>query len=104
MCGDGAEQGLLDDSPIIAHEDVSLRNRIAQERDEGIRRIQGQVHEVNQIFRDLASIVQDQGQQFESIESQTETAAMNTKETVQELKKASDRQRASRERLCCMLA
>merc|ERR1712217_232837 len=85
-------------------EDVTIRNRIAQEREEGIRRIQGQVSEVNQIFRDLASIVQEQGTQFESIENQAESSCSNTKQAVTELKKAVDRQRGTRERLCCMLA
>lgn len=110
-CGDDVEQGLLDDSDCATssrlssmQEDLTIRNRIAQEREEGIRRIQGQVSEVNQIFRDLASIVQDQGNQFESIENQAESSASNTKQAVTELKKAVARQRGSRERLCCMLA
>lgn len=110
-CGDDVEHGLLDDSDAATscrlssmQEDATIRNRIAQEREEGIRRIQGQVSEVNQIFRDLASIVQEQGSQFESIENQAESSASNTKQAVTELKKAVDRQRGTRERLCCMLA
>jgi len=108
--GDDMETGLLDDAEVMAttqaQEDATLRIRacIAQEREEGIRRIQNQVSEVNQMFRDLASIVQEQGQQFESIERQAETAAVSTKQAVQELRKAVDRQRGTRERLCCMLA
>jgi len=104
------EVGLLDDSAIAKasqlqqQEDAGIRNRIAQEREEGIRRIQNQVSEVNQIFRDLASIVQEQGVQFETIEQQAETAQSNTKHAVKELRKAVDRQRGTRERLCCMLA
>lgn len=99
------EHGLLDDAPAQAMaQDLDIQNRIAHEREEGIRRIQGQVAEVTQIFRDLASIVSDQGQQFETIEEQAETAASSTKQTVRELKKAADRQRSQRERLCCMLA
>lgn len=100
------EQGLLDDSSEVSgmgHE-LAIENRIAHEREEGIRRIQSQVSEVNQIFRDLASIVHEQGQQFETIEQQAESSATNTKQAVRELKKAADRQRSQRERLCCMLA
>merc|ERR1712217_368379 len=59
---------------------------------------------MGQIFRDLASIVQDQGVQFESIENQAESSSANTKQAVTELKKAVDRQKGARERLCCMLA
>jgi len=111
---DDCERGLLDDSvasrdqacmQVQAQEqDATIRNRIAQEREEGIKRIQCQVSEVNQIFRDLASIVADQGQQIGSIESQAETTASSTKQAVQELKKAVDRQRGAREKLCCLLA
>lgn len=106
-----AETGLLDDHEVcgvttMVQEDATLRIRatIAQERDEGIRRIQCQVSEVNQMFRDLASIVVEQGQQFESIERGAADAAGATKQAAQELRKAVDRQRGTRERLCCMLA
>lgn len=100
------EHGLLDDSPEVANmgQDLAIENRIAHEREEGIRRIQSQVSEVNQIFRDLASIVNEQGQQFTTIEEQAEASSSNTKQAVRELKKTSDRQRSQRERLCCMLA
>mmetsp|Transcript_4504 Transcript_4504/g.12330 ORF Transcript_4504/g.12330 Transcript_4504/m.12330 type:complete len:304 (-) Transcript_4504:223-1134(-) len=104
---DMMETGLLDDSATLVQEDdatLRIRHSIAREREEGIRRIQGQVSEVNQMFRDLASIVQEQGHQFESIERHAETAAASTKQAVQELRKAVDRQRGSRERMCCMLA
>mmetsp|Transcript_105201 Transcript_105201/g.280043 ORF Transcript_105201/g.280043 Transcript_105201/m.280043 type:complete len:356 (-) Transcript_105201:160-1227(-) len=107
---DEVEHGLLDDDSTqqacrvsTYHEDSSIRNRIAHERDEGIRRIQSQVSEVNQIIKDLASIVVDQGSQIESIEGQAESSSTNTKQAVQELRKAVDRQRGTREKLCCML-
>lgn len=110
FCGEhDVEHGLLDDaenSQVLRTslaEDVTIRNRIAQEREEGIRRIQTQVHEVNQIFRDLASMVQEQDAQFESIEGMAQAASSETKLAVNELRKAADRQRGSRERLCCML-
>merc|ERR1711870_139773 len=85
-------------------EEAALRQRVALEREEGIRRIQGQGSEVNQIFKDLASIVSDQGQQFESLENNAHDASSSTREAVQELKKAVAREGVSRERLCCMLA
>lgn len=110
FCGEhDVEHGLLDDadnSQVLRSslaEDVTIRNRIAQEREEGIRRIQSQVHEVNQIFRDLASIVQEQDAQFESIEGFAQAASSETKLAVSELRKAAERQHGSRERLCCML-
>ena len=94
------EHGLHDE---VQCQDAVIRSRIAQEREEGIRRIQGQVHEVNQIFRDLASIVQEQGNDIESIEHSADSASRESKQAASELRKAADRQRGSRERLCCML-
>lgn len=94
------EHGLHDE---VQCQDAVIRSRIAQEREEGIRRIQGQVHEVNQIFRDLASIVHEQGNDIESIEHSADSASRESKQAASELRKAADRQRGSRERLCCML-
>lgn len=89
--------------------------RIAQEREEGIRRaeklakaaarrIQSQVHEVNQIFRDLvpsalagletleASIVHEQGNDIESIEHSADTAARESKQVgIRSLRNARER-------------
>jgi len=115
MCDDqeadvDEEQGLLDDSDLARAymedtqtQDLSIQNNIAHEREDGIRRIQSQVAEVNQIFRDLASIVSEQGKQFESIEESAEMSVQNTKDAGKELKKAMERQRSQRERMCCML-
>lgn len=110
MCGDQGssmsdeEHCLLAPSEVaVIGEDVAIQNRMAIERQEGIKRIQSQVTEVNQMFRDLASMVSDQGQHFETIEQQAETASSNTKDVVKELKKTSERQRSHFERLCCML-
>eukprot|EP00927_Polykrikos_kofoidii_P079487 TRINITY_DN7626_c0_g1_i4.p1 TRINITY_DN7626_c0_g1~~TRINITY_DN7626_c0_g1_i4.p1 ORF type:complete len:305 (-),score=52.56 TRINITY_DN7626_c0_g1_i4:140-1054(-) len=103
------ENGLLNDSDhqdyhmSQMHEDVTMQSRVAQEREEGIRRIQNQVADVNQIFRDLASIVNEQGQQFETIENQTEASATNTKHAVRDLKKAVDNQRPQQGRVFCAL-
>merc|ERR1712232_236155 len=51
----------------------------------------------------LASIVTEQGQQFETIENCAESASVNTSEATKEVKKALDRQRSQREHLCCLL-
>jgi len=102
------EVGLLDDSCRTSElqsmvEDSGIQNRVAREREEGIQRIRSSVSEVNQMFRDLASIVVEQGQQFHSIEDQVQSAASSSKGAVRELKTASDRQRASRERFFCLV-
>mmetsp|Transcript_11751 Transcript_11751/g.26218 ORF Transcript_11751/g.26218 Transcript_11751/m.26218 type:complete len:432 (+) Transcript_11751:53-1348(+) len=107
--GDDEERGLLNASMQAqcqqsVEEDIGMRQRISQEREEGIRRIQNQVLEVNQIFRDLASIVQEHDKHLDSIEYQAEKTAVSAREATKELRKSVDRQRGTRERLCCMLA
>eukprot|EP00928_Gymnodinium_smaydae_P071064 TRINITY_DN54746_c0_g1_i1.p1 TRINITY_DN54746_c0_g1~~TRINITY_DN54746_c0_g1_i1.p1 ORF type:complete len:295 (-),score=55.08 TRINITY_DN54746_c0_g1_i1:174-1058(-) len=104
------ESGLLTDmgggaqgSHLLLNEEVAMQSSLARDREDGIRRIQSQVAEVNQIFRDLASIVSEQDQQFQSIETQAESASVATKDATRDLRKALDRQRSQRERLCCLL-
>lgn len=99
-------RGLLDeevDSGSGVGDLAELQTRISRERESGIQRIQSQVSEVNQIFRDLATIVTDQGTQLESIESASEETSTHVAGAVSELKKTAERQRSSRERLCCLL-
>lgn len=103
---DDFELGLLDDSADAQSQAAmqeSVWARLSSEREAGIRKIQTQVSEVNQIFRDLASIVSEQGQHIGSIESQAEAAAVGTKQAVQELKKAVDRQKGLRQKVSCLL-
>jgi len=110
-----------DQSPAMSDEEVGLlltsekddvscfdeclnQNFIAREREESIKRIQNQVTDVNQMFRDLASIVSEQEENLMTIERQAESSSSNTKLAVVELKKASERQRSHVDRLCCMVA
>lgn len=84
-------------------ESAQHASRLAHERQEGINRIHTQVSEVNQIMRDMASIVVDQGANLDSIEQQAEVASQATKDASGHLRKAADRQRISREHFLCML-
>jgi len=70
--------------------DAELEHRegLLEERDRGIREIQAQIGEVNEIFRDLAVLVNDQGQQLYDIESATMAAADGTKQAEGQLSRA----------------
>lgn len=92
------EHELLEGLACEQMDDMSIQNRIARERSEGIQRIRSQVSEVNQIFRDLASVVTEQGQHLDTIEDTAQRATEDTSKAVKELKKTSERQRGSRER------
>jgi hypothetical protein len=75
---------------------AELLDRIARERQAGIWRIQSQVASVNQMFHDLASIVTNQGQKFESLEEHTKTAAAATRDATMDLRKTLEKQRPER--------
>jgi hypothetical protein len=88
----------------VARQDQIIQNTISQDREAGIIRITSQVSEVNQMYRDLASIVGQQGKCMDTIEEQARSSVKSTKDAVHHLKKASDFQKSSRERLCCVFA
>lgn len=99
--GEGTAEVDLDVVDIVKDDDTL--NLIVQEREEGIRRVQNQVSQVNQMFRDLATIVVEQGEQLNTIESQAESAAENTVQASKELKKAVAKQGSLKDRLMILL-
>jgi hypothetical protein len=82
---------------------LGLQNSMVLERDEGIKRIQHQVKEVNQIFRDLGQMVDDQGHHLETIESAAEATSQHISTAVVEAKKMGERQQGKSSWLCCIL-
>lgn len=94
---------LLDDDEEQPSGLAALQSRFAQEREAGFQKIQGQVSEVNQMFRDIASLVKGQGHDMELIEDNAELTSQDTRAAVGELKKTSKRMRTNRERLLCIL-
>lgn len=63
-----------------------------REREQQIRKIEGDIVEVNQIFKDLATMVHDQGEVIDSIEANVETASIDVQRGAQELQKAREYQ------------
>ena len=69
-------------------EDVDLS--MLREREQAIRKIESDIVEVNQIFKDLATMVHDQGEVIDSIEANIESTGIQIQEGTQQLIKASD--------------
>lgn len=61
-----------------------------REREQAIRKIESDIVEVNQIFKDLATMVHDQGEVIDSIEANIESSSIQIHEGTQQLIKASD--------------
>eukprot|EP01127_Copromyxa_protea_P013710 TRINITY_DN3706_c0_g1_i1.p1 TRINITY_DN3706_c0_g1~~TRINITY_DN3706_c0_g1_i1.p1 ORF type:complete len:288 (-),score=66.21 TRINITY_DN3706_c0_g1_i1:25-888(-) len=81
--------------------DRQFQDSLIRQRDADIRDIQGQMIEVNEIFKDLARLVDDQAGVVDNIETNIITAAENVKFAKEEVKNAEEIQTSSRKKLCC---
>lgn len=81
---------------------ISFQEALIEERDLGIAEIQRQIGEVNEMFQDLAVLINDQGQQLATVDNQIATTAERTHEGQLQLVKAERSQRAARNK-CLML-
>ncbi|KAJ4844319.1 hypothetical protein Tsubulata_039156, partial [Turnera subulata] len=78
----GSELFLLDN-------EISFNEAIIDERDQGIREIQEQIGQANEIFMDLAVLVHDQGIIIDDIHSNIDAAATATTQARVQLARAS---------------
>lgn len=74
-----------------------------QEREAAIRNLESDILDVNEIFKDLALMVHDQGDMIDSIEANVDSAAVNVETANVQLEKARNYQKASRKKMCCLL-
>lgn len=63
-----------------------------REREEEIMEIHQNVTKVNEVFKDLADIVNDQQQEIDSVESMIERSNQHAKSGLKQVEKASEHQ------------
>ena len=83
--------------------EIEYNNALIAERDAGIAEIQSQIGEVNEIFQDLAVLVNEQGTMLDDIEQNIVRTSAKTRDARQELVKAETSQRAARSKLLWLL-
>eukprot|EP00884_Botryococcus_braunii_P000955 jgi/Botrbrau1/10860/Bobra.0025s0038.1 len=83
---------------------VEYNETLIEEREEGIAEITQQIREVNEIFQDLAVLVNDQGLMLDDIEANIGSTAERTREGGRELLLADRHQRRSRNKMCFIVA
>ncbi|XP_043363201.1 t-SNARE domain-containing protein 1 isoform X2 [Dermochelys coriacea] len=91
--GDGMWQNQSQDQALlseITEEDLDA----IRLREEAIQQIESDMLDVNQIIKDLASMVYEQGDTIDSIEANIETASSNVESANEQLAKASQHQRS----------
>lgn len=83
--------------------EIDFNNALIEEREAGIAEIQTQIGEVNEIFQDLAVLVNEQGAMVDDIEANIIRTSNKTKEAKTELVKADGHQRSARNRLLWLI-
>lgn len=81
---------------------LEYNEALIEERDQGIAEIHRQIGEVNEMFQDLAVLVNDQGQQLLTIDDQITATAERTRDGGAQLIKAERSQRSARNKCLCI--
>ncbi|KDQ11074.1 hypothetical protein BOTBODRAFT_35608 [Botryobasidium botryosum FD-172 SS1] len=102
--GTSPEQRLMQmQAPALAPADLAYQESIIQEREREIREIETGIHELNEIFRDLGTLVVEQGDMLDNIESNVSSSAQHTSAAAGELTQAAEYQRSAGRRACCLM-
>ncbi|XP_059644670.1 syntaxin-22-like isoform X2 [Cornus florida] len=74
---------------LLLGNEIAFNEAIIEEREQGIRDIQDQIGEANEIFKDLAVLVHEQGVVIDDIQSNVEASSAMTTQARVQLSKAS---------------
>ncbi|KAJ8267724.1 hypothetical protein COCON_G00128960 [Conger conger] len=83
----------------ITEEDLEL----IKERETNIRQLESDILDVNQIFKDLAVMIHDQGEMIDSIEANVESAEVHVDRGTEQLQRAAYYQKKSRKKMCILV-
>lgn len=98
------QQAQLLEEPRLAQQDeVDYQENLIIEREGEIRQIEQSVGELNELFRDVAHIVREQGDVLDTIDVNVENTLQDTRGADTELRSASRYQQSARNKACCLL-
>lgn len=83
--------------------EVDFQESLIVERESEIRNIEQSVGELNELFRDVAHMVHEQGQSLDIISDNVTSTRDDTRGADQNLRTASRHQRNARNKACCLL-
>jgi len=102
--GEGQQQLQSLEEPRLAQQsEVDYQENLIIEREGEIRQIEQSVGELNELFRDVAHIVREQGDMLDAIDVNVENTLTDTRGADVELRSASRYQKAARNKACCLL-
>ncbi|KAH6695801.1 SNARE domain-containing protein [Plectosphaerella plurivora] len=88
---------------LAAQDDVDFQEALIVEREEEIRNIEQGVGDLNVLFRQVATIVSEQGEQLNTIADNVDDVRDDTRGAQIELTQASRHQKAARNKGCCLM-
>ncbi|KIW05265.1 uncharacterized protein PV09_03797 [Verruconis gallopava] len=88
---------------LASQDEVDFQESLIIERESEIRNIEQSVGELNELFRDVAHMVHEQGAQLDIIAENVEGVRDDTRGADMELRTASRHQRNARNKMCCLL-
>ncbi|KAI7994823.1 Syntaxin-22 [Camellia lanceoleosa] len=88
---------------LLLNNEISFNEAIIEEREQGIQEIQQQIGEVNEIFKDLAVLVHEQGVMIDDIGSNIEGSHAATAQGKSQLVQAAKTQRSNSSLACLLL-
>lgn len=90
--------------PRLAEQsEVDFQETLIIERESEIRNIEQSVGELNELFRDVAHMVHEQGQSLDIISDNVTQTRDDTRNADQQLRTASRHQKSARGKACCLL-
>ncbi|KAK8087469.1 SNARE domain-containing protein [Apiospora phragmitis] len=88
---------------LAAQDEVDFQDALIQEREDEIRQIEEGVTDLNTLFKQVAQIVNEQGEQLETIETNAINVRDDTRGADVELRSAARYQKNARSKACCLL-
>jgi len=85
---------------VTLQDETDFQDAIIYEREKEIKEIQVQMIQVNEIFKDLAKLVEDQGEMVDNIQTNISNVAAHVGTAVVEVKDAHTMQQSSRKKYC----
>ena len=99
----GQQQLQQEELRLAPQSEVDFQESLIIERESEIRNIEQSVGELNELFRDVAHMVHEQGEQLDIISENVQGVRDDTRGADQELRTAARHQRNTRNKMCCLL-
>ncbi|XP_063875454.1 syntaxin-7-like isoform X1 [Scylla paramamosain] len=101
--GESENKGRSQQSQMQIQMEQEQEMQALQERESQIRQLESDIMDVNQIFKDLATMVHEQGEVVDSIEANVESAQVHVSQASTQLTQARQYQNKARRKKLCLI-